>query len=124
MHPMVALFVPAEPLRVDQAYRPRVSERFLRLADQLEFEAVGVRVEAVNAFGRLIRESAHGQQSVVEIVCTFVRVQAARAAPPRDSRGIRPVPNDLLAALKVLDGQPLPRERTNPDDKVIRDLIE
>lgn len=104
---------------VHQEHPAPPSEQFSRLAEQLRSGSLAVRVQTVHAFGRLMRESRDDQQRIVEILCTFVRIQTVRAAAPPSDQSARPLPADIAVTLMTLDGQPQPRERTNPDDTVV-----
>lgn len=100
------LFFSAETAR--QVGQAQASERFLRSVEQLGSDTIAVRVGAVYSFGHLMRDSRDDQQAVVEILSSFVRIQAAQQPRPPRGEETRPTPADILAALRVLDEQPRP----------------
>jgi uncharacterized protein YjbI with pentapeptide repeats len=115
-----------------QAIAAQTSERFSRSVEQLGSGSIAVRIGAVYSFGRLMRDSRDDQQSIVEILSAFVRLQAAKVPAtlnvlpqhvphqfPFFTESTRRSPADLLAALRVLDDQPRPRSRTNSDGSSI-----
>jgi len=59
----------------------QTSERFSRSVEQLGSQAVAVRTGAVYTFATLMRDSPNDQQAIVEILSSFIRVQAAQAPP-------------------------------------------
>jgi len=98
-----------------QAEAAQTSERFSRSVEQLGSGAIAVRTGAVYAFANLMRDAPSDQQAIVEILSSFIRVQAAQEPPPSKGRTLRTPPPDLLAAIRVLDDQPTPRSRKNAD---------
>jgi hypothetical protein len=98
-----------------QAEAAQTSERFSRSVEQLGSDAIAVRIGAVYAFANLMRDAPSDQQAIVEILSSFIRVQAAQVPPPPTGRTLRSPPPDLLAAFRVLDDQPTPRSRHNAD---------
>lgn len=98
-----------------QAEAAQTTERLSRSVEQLGSDAIAVRIGAVYAFARLMRDAPSDQQAIVEILSSFIRVQAAQAPPPPKGRTLRSPPPDLLAAFRVLDDQPTPSSRRNAD---------
>lgn len=95
-----------------QAAQAQASERFSRSVEQLGSESIAVRVGAVYAFGHLMRDSREDQQAIVEILSSFIHLQAEQQPPP-PKKETRPAPVDILAALRVLDEQPRPLALTS-----------
>jgi uncharacterized protein YjbI with pentapeptide repeats len=91
-----------------QATAAQASERFSRSVEQLGSDSIAVRIGAVYSFARLMRDSQADQQAIVEILSSFIRIRADREPPPASGEETRPVPADMLAALRVLDEQPRP----------------
>jgi uncharacterized protein YjbI with pentapeptide repeats len=102
-----------------QAQVAQASERFSRSVEQLGSQTMAVRIGAAYSFGRLMRDSNDDQQSIVEILSSFISLQLAQAAPVRENEQRRRLAPDVLAAVKVLDAQPRPRERKGPDGRVV-----
>jgi hypothetical protein len=102
-----------------QAQIAQTSDRFSRSVEQLGSDSIAVRIGAAYSFGRLMRDSNDDQQAISEILSSFIRLQAAQAAPVRKGQKTRPAPADVLAALNVLDDQPRPRTHTSPDGTVV-----
>jgi uncharacterized protein YjbI with pentapeptide repeats len=86
----------------------QASERFSRSVEQLGADTVAMRIGGVYSFARLMRDSQTDQEAIVEILSAFVRIQATQAKHPHQRGPRQPAPPDLLAALKVLRGQPQP----------------
>ncbi|MFK4086258.1 hypothetical protein ACI2LF_19270 [Kribbella sp. NPDC020789] len=57
-------------------------------------------------FATLMRDSPNDQQAIVEILSSFIRVQAAQAPLAPKNSQLREPPPDLSAALRVLAEQP------------------
>ncbi|GLW35138.1 pentapeptide repeat-containing protein [Actinoplanes regularis] len=101
------------PVHRDQqrlALQGQLTDRFTKAVEQLGQsgpEKIDVRLGAIYALQRIMRDSAHGQPAVVDILSAFVRVHAP--APDElfaERPALRPV--DIQAALTVL-------ARRNPD---------
>jgi uncharacterized protein YjbI with pentapeptide repeats len=90
-----------------QQQMAQTSERFSRSVEQLGSESLPVRIGALYSFSRLMRDSKVDQQVIVEILSSFIRLQAREAAA--NDQKMRLPPTDILAALHVLYEQPLPR---------------
>jgi hypothetical protein len=93
----------------------QTSERFSRSVEQLGSHSIAVRIGAVYSFGRLMRDSTDDQQAIVEILSSFIRLRAPQVDAVQKNQKTRVIPPDMLAALTVLDAQPLPRTHTSPD---------
>ena len=83
--------------QIDQA-----SERFSRSVEQLGAESITLRIGAVYSFARLMRDSDDDDQAIVEILSSFIRLQAGQTPLPRPSPATTPA--DIDAALGVVAG--------------------
>jgi hypothetical protein len=117
------LFYNAQTIRqstvqAQQADRAQASERFSRSVEQLGSTSEPVRIGALYAFGGLMRDSPRDQLSIVEILSSFVRLEADGR---RLGQGLaNDPPADVLAALRVLDSQPRPRSELTSNGDVVR----
>lgn len=94
----------------------QASERFSRSVEQLGAESEPVRTGAIYAFGTLMRDSPQDQPAIVEILSSYLRLQAERG---RLGRGpVNAAPLDVRAAVAVLDAQPRPRQLVGADGAV------
>jgi uncharacterized protein YjbI with pentapeptide repeats len=93
-----------EQSRENQA--SQTSERFSRSVEQLGSNNITVRIGAVYSFARLIRDSNTDQPAIGEILSSFIRLQAVAQPRVAKDQRYRPVPADMIAALKVLQEQP------------------
>jgi uncharacterized protein YjbI with pentapeptide repeats len=98
-----------------QVQTAQASERFSRSVEQLGSSSMTVRIGAVYSFGRLIRDSDADQQTIDQVLSSFVRIQtaAARSAAIREGQENPVPPADLLAAFTVLDQQKDPSDSTS-----------
>lgn len=85
-----------------QAQEAQTSERFSRSVEQLGSDSVAVRIGAVYSFDRLMRDSEADDGAIVEILSSFVVLQAAQVLPLSANETTRTAPVDLLAALQIL----------------------
>ncbi len=92
-----------------QAQTAQTSERFSRSVEQLGSETMTVRIGAIHSFGRLMRDSGTDQLAIGEILSSFVLSRTAEFARTRTHRRLRDAPQDVLAAIRVLNNQPTPR---------------
>jgi len=89
--------------QAELAQNAQASERFSRSVEQIGSDSLSVRIGAVYSFDRLMHDSQVDQQAVVEILSTFVHIQADGVPLQGESGKTRTGPVDFLAALKVLD---------------------
>jgi hypothetical protein len=97
-----------------QATDAQTSERFSRSTEQLGSDSIAMRVGAVYSFARLMRDSEADREAIVEVLSSFVAVQAAQAPPLSANEETRQVPADLSAAMKVLGESAAIRPSTSP----------
>jgi hypothetical protein len=87
----------------------QVTDRYSKAVGQLGEKEIAVRVGAIYALERIARDSPRDTDTIVEVLCTFVR--AARAVPGGPGQGAADagaaVPPDVQAALTVLGRVPL-----------------
>ncbi|MFY1588268.1 pentapeptide repeat-containing protein [Micromonospora sp. WMMD734] len=99
----------------------QITDRFSKAIEQLGqagAEKVDVRLGAIYALERIMRDSAADQPAVVDILATFIRVHAPVPAAPTPSRSPRGSltrtnpPVDIQAALTVLGRRDSARDGT------------
>ncbi|WP_420117271.1 pentapeptide repeat-containing protein [Micromonospora sp.] len=102
----------------------QITDRFSKAIEQLGqagAEKIDVRLGAIYALERIMRDSAADQPAVVDILTTFVRVHAPAPAwpkpmptlfPPQDSPARSNPPVDIQAALTVLSRRDSNRDGT------------
>ncbi|MBW4703465.1 pentapeptide repeat-containing protein [Micromonospora sp. RL09-050-HVF-A] len=99
----------------------QITDRFSKAIEQLGqagAEKIDVRLGAIYALERIMRDSAADQPAVVDILATFVRVHAPATAVPTPSRSPRGSlarsnpPVDIQAALTVLGRRDSARDGT------------
>ncbi|MFI1195547.1 pentapeptide repeat-containing protein [Micromonospora sp. NPDC020750] len=106
----------------------QITDRFTRAVEQLGqpgTEKVDVRLGAIYALERIMRDSAEDQPAVVDILAAFIRVHApapsqARSAPAT-TRPTERVPShppvDIQAALTVLGRRDITRDGSDLDGR-------
>ncbi|WP_238010733.1 pentapeptide repeat-containing protein [Dactylosporangium sp. AC04546] len=102
------------------AERGQAADRFSRVIDQLGQEGddrVSIRLGAIYALERLMRDAPSDLPAVVEVLNAFVRSHAARLPEPPRPDGWRPPesPADVRAAVVALARRPSPRTFPNAD---------
>jgi uncharacterized protein YjbI with pentapeptide repeats len=86
------------------ALQGQITDRFTKAIEQLGQAGplkIDVRLGAIYALQRIMRDSANDQPAVVDILSAFVRVHALGPGPALFSR-LTPRPVDIQAALTVL----------------------
>ncbi|MGC4886674.1 pentapeptide repeat-containing protein [Micromonospora sp. DT227] len=95
----------------------QIADRFARAVDQLGSEEINVRFGAIYSLERLMRESPGDRDTIIQVLCGFVRQKTRKPSgglPPAPS--MPPVPRipvmatDIQAALTVLG------RRDSPED--------
>jgi pentapeptide repeat protein len=86
----------------------QASERFSRSVEQLGADSEPVRTGAIHAFGTLMRDSPQDRPAIVDILSSYIRLQAEGGRLGRGPANSAPL--DVRAAVAVLDAQPRPRK--------------
>ncbi len=95
-----------ETLRV--AEEGQVTERFTRAIEQLGSDRLEIRLGGIYALGRIAHDSQKDYQTVLDVLCAFVREKATSQAnrplgrDPEDDPGIYRTQTDIQAALSVI----------------------
>ncbi|MGK5683122.1 pentapeptide repeat-containing protein [Actinoplanes sp. URMC 104] len=101
-----------DQLRISE--QGQITDRYSRTVEQLGSPSIDVRLGAIFALGRLMRDSRPDQPTIVQVLSTYVRMHA-----PRETGGKAPSPvqPDAQAALTVLT-----RRDATADGGVLLDL--
>jgi uncharacterized protein YjbI with pentapeptide repeats len=93
------------------------ADRFVKAIDQLGQEGndkLGIRLGGIYALETLMRDSPNDEDTIIEVLCAFVRTHAARR-PPSDPERVPESPVDVRAALQVLGRRPEPDKHQDLD---------
>ena len=99
----------------DLALKGQRAERFVKAIDQLGQEGndkLGIRLGGIYALETLMRESSNDQNTVIEVLCAFVRTHAPR--PKSVPEIVPPASEDVRAAVSVLGRRPRLDPRSAP----------
>src|SRR5262249_2518601 len=118
---VAALLYPNQANREQQqlAAQGQITDRFGRAIEQLSQEGADIRVGAVYALRRLMRDSPDDEPEIIDILSTFLRTHAATS--PTTSTGATSTANsrhpsappDIQAAVTVLVHRPNPKSTGN-----------
>jgi uncharacterized protein YjbI with pentapeptide repeats len=84
----------------------QITERFTRAVDQLSNANPIVRIGGIYGLERIARESRRDHPAIMDLLSTYVRVGAPRAAETTADSSPQPCPpSDIAAAMSVLGGR-------------------
>ena len=100
----------------DLALKAQRADRFIAAVDQLGQEGeqhIGIRLGGIYALETLMRDSSEDENTVIEVLCAFVRTHAPR--PKSIPKDVSESPADVRAAVTVLSRRPNPSKHANLD---------
>ncbi|MFI6230225.1 pentapeptide repeat-containing protein [Micromonospora echinospora] len=95
--------------QIDLTAQGQIADRFDRAIDQLGQtgrDKLSIRLGGIYSLERLMRDSPPDQPTVVEVLCAFIRTNAAAPAERREPALIPRAPEDVRAAVTVLARRP------------------
>ena len=98
------------------AIKGQRADRFVKAIDQLGQEGndkLGIRLGGIYALETLMRDSPDDENTIIEVLCAFIRTHAPR--PKANPKQIPASPVDVRATLNVLGRLPDPNHHTHPD---------
>ena len=97
----------------DLALKGQRADRFVKAVDQLGQEGndkLGIRLGGIYALETLMRDSPNDENTIIEVLCAFVRTHAP--LPKIIPKEVPKSPFDVRAALAVLGRRPNPNRHT------------